>query len=630
MATPDDTNLQEVGDSRAKSIETLKQEIELVKAQISAYESLGDTELKYSKERELRQKQDQILLRALRDQTKEITNLQAQRREAERQGNKERLREIENEINKKQDLLQSEAKKREVETQNLNLLDDMTDSMSKIFSIATKKPTGLIGQAVLNPKAFLGAAKNFAKTINPAYLLANSIAMLAANSLKLAVELDAATVSFNRATGQIGSFNTEVSQTSIGLIGTGISARDASQAYQDLFATYTDFSRLNRSSRKDVVEVTALLGKMGVATGVLAQNMQIATKALGMNANQAADLQIRLRNLAISLGKPVEEVAKDFGVAANTLAALGEEGNGAVSSFALLEVQSKATGLSVQKLIDVTSQFDTFDQAAQSVGRLNAILGGPFLNTLRMTATTDPAERMRLLADSLDRAGVAFDDLSYYEKKAIADAAGLADVNDLALLLSGNISSLTAPQLDSSSIIELKNQTMQFNTVMEELAELGRSFAIAFRPIIPILKAMTRVVHLLLSPFKFLGQIFESMAHGLSIGFSPSFNESIQKASEELETLKTVTAETINPTQKLKVQMQGTAISAANVSKEAARTASNLTTTQVAAAPQSGPITVIAQFGTERFDAVVAKKLGDRTSDTYKTLGKTMNRGGAV
>ena len=56
MATPDDTNLQEVGDSRAKSIETLKQEIELVKAQISAYESLGDTELKYSKERELRQK----------------------------------------------------------------------------------------------------------------------------------------------------------------------------------------------------------------------------------------------------------------------------------------------------------------------------------------------------------------------------------------------------------------------------------------------------------------------------------------------------------------------------------------------------------------------------------------------
>ena len=120
------------------------------------------------------------------------------------------------------------------------------------------------------------------------------------------------------------------------------------------------------------------------------------------------------------------------------------------------------------------------------------------------------------------------------------------------------------------------------------------------------------------------------MAHGLSIGFSPSFNESIQKASEELETLKTVTAETINPTQKLKVQMQGTAISAANVSKEAARTASNLTTTQVAAAPQSGPITVIAQFGTERFDAVVAKKLGDRTSDTYKTLGKTMNRGGAV
>ena len=507
----------------------------------------------------------------------------------------------------------------------------MTDSMSKILSIATKKPTGLVGQAALNPKTFLKSAKNVRMLINPAFLLANALAMLITNSVKLALELDGATVAFNRLTGQIGDFNEEISDASIGLIGTGISAQEASKAYSDLFATYTDFTRLNSQTRKDVAEVTALLGKMGVATGTLAENFQIATKAFGMNANQAADLQIRLRNLAVSLGKPVQEVAKDFGVAADTLAALGEEGNGAVNSFALLEAQSKATGLSVQKLIDVTSQFDTFDQAAQSVGRLNAILGGPFLNTLQMVSTTDPAERMRMLADSLDRAGVAFDDLSFFEKKAIADAAGLADVNDLALLLSGNISSLTPPQLDSASIVELKMQTMEFNTVMEEVAELGRSFAISLRPIIPIIKLMTRAIHVLLTPLRLLGRLFESISHGLSIGFSPSFNESVTNAAAELETLKAVTAEAVNPTQKLKVQMQGTAISAANVGKEAARTTSNIAANQVAApAGGVGDIYVTAQFGTEKFDQVVAQKLGDRTSNTYKTLGKTMNRGGDV
>ena len=246
---PDDTTLQQVGEQRAKSIESLKTEAELLKAQISAFEALGDTELKYAKEKELRQKQQQILQRGLKDQTNEIIALQAQAREAERQGSEERLREIENEIRKKQELLNIEAKKRETETQSINLLDDMTDSMSKIFSIATKKPTGLIGQAALNPKTFLSAAKNLKMLINPTFLLANSLAMLVTNSAELAMELDGATVAFNRLTGQIGDFNSEISDASIGLIGTGISAQEAAKAYSDLFATYTDFTRLNSQTR---------------------------------------------------------------------------------------------------------------------------------------------------------------------------------------------------------------------------------------------------------------------------------------------------------------------------------------------------------------------------------------------
>ena len=88
---PDDTTLQQVGEQRAKSIESLKTEAELLKAQISAFAELGDTELKYAKEKELRQKQQQILQRGLRDQTNEIIALQAQAREAERQGSEERL-----------------------------------------------------------------------------------------------------------------------------------------------------------------------------------------------------------------------------------------------------------------------------------------------------------------------------------------------------------------------------------------------------------------------------------------------------------------------------------------------------------------------------------------------------------
>ena len=38
----------------------------------------------------------------------------------------------------------------------------------------------------------------------------------------------------------------------------------------------------------------------------------------------------------------------------------------------------------------IVEKFDKFDSAAESVGKLNALLGGPYLNTLELVAETDP------------------------------------------------------------------------------------------------------------------------------------------------------------------------------------------------------------------------------------------------
>ena len=93
------------------------------------------------------------------------------------------------------------------------------------------------------------------------------------------------------------------------------------------------------------------------------------------------------------------------------LAKLGDNG---VEAFSELSRISKITGMEMNKLLAVTDKFDTFEGAAESVGKLNALLGGPFLNSMEMVMETDPTERMKKLSDGLRDSGKSFDQMSYY------------------------------------------------------------------------------------------------------------------------------------------------------------------------------------------------------------------------
>ena len=91
---------------------------------------------------------------------------------------------------------------------------------------------------------------------------------------------------------------------------------------------------------------------------------------------------------------PPEAMASAFSDAMPKLAAFGDE---STSVFKSLQVNARAAGMEVSDVLSIVEQFDTFDGAAQAVGRLNAILGGPFLDSLKMVTVTDPVERMRML-----------------------------------------------------------------------------------------------------------------------------------------------------------------------------------------------------------------------------------------
>ena len=154
-----------------------------------------------------------------------------------------------------------------------------------------------------------------------------------------------------------------------------------------------------------------------------------------------------------------------MGAFSETAVELSAFGDKAVDVFADLAVAAEGANMTVGELLGITRQFDTFDSATQAVGRLNALLGGPFLNSLEMVMVTDPTERISMLSDALNATGKSFQDMSYFERKAIADAAGLQSTADLAKVMAGEFDGLSGDVGKRAEELEaLEEQSASFNT----------------------------------------------------------------------------------------------------------------------------------------------------------------------
>ena len=204
-----------------------------------------------------------------------------------------------------------------------------------------------------------------------------------------------------------------------------------------------------------------------------------------MSTSRAEELQRELFTFAQDLGVSADKIAQDFQKFGPQIAALGSRG---VDAFKELEMQAKATGLAIDELVNIADQFNKFDTAAQAVGRLNAVLGGPFLNSLEMVNETNPARRMELLKNAVDRAGLSFDTMDFFQRKAIASSMGLNE-QQLALLMRGNFN-VGPPPKTAEELANLVEQTRQFNTLAEEMVQMGKALAISFGPFVDVLKVM--------------------------------------------------------------------------------------------------------------------------------------------
>ena len=384
----------------------------------------------------------------------------------------------------------------------------------------------MIEDMIVDPKGTFEDYSKIAKQMaTPMGFLRSTALKVAQATAKLALEQDQAVVSFNRATGASGQFDDNIRNLEDALFTTGVTSAEAGQAVQSLFLNVTDFTRMSEAQQQTLGETVAVLGELGIASETAAKNIQFATKVLGQSTDEAAALQRELFVFAQDLGVSASQIASDFQKFAPQIAALGSEG---VDVFKKLEAQAKATGIEIDKLVSMAENFDRFSTAAEAVSGLNAILGGPFLNTVQLVAEQDLSKRLEMIREGVNKSGISFEKMNRLERKALATQLQLNEAQ-LAMFLRGSpVDEFMPKEKSADDLIALEKQTAQFNTVMEELAQIARELAISFGPVIGGLKTILQGIQKLIPEGSGLGVmvvslivVFEKLAISQAKAFLP-------------------------------------------------------------------------------------------------------------
>jgi len=361
----------------------------------------------------------------------------------------------------------------------------LTDALGGLVGMNKNYETSMLGSisaTLTSGKALKKWAGSMIKTFSIQNMAYSVLLKFTQATTQLMWEQDAALVSFNRQTGAARLYGDELAALEENLYTHGVNMTDAAEAGGALVRTVHGLKTMSSLARKDLMETTAILQELGVSADTTGANVHFMTRALGMSVKESAKYQRELFALAQQIGMPPAEMAEGFKSAQPKLAAFGKD---AGRVFKKLATAARASGIEIQQMLGIVEQFDTFEGAATSVGKLNALLGGPFLNSMEMVMQTDPTERMRMLSGALNKAGKSFDQMTYYEKKSIAAAAGLSDVSELALVMAGNFNGVAGgAQKSQAEIQRLAAQTREMNEIWDELNQIMRMFAFQMKPII--------------------------------------------------------------------------------------------------------------------------------------------------
>ncbi len=306
-----------------------------------------------------------------------------------------------------------------------------------------------------------------------------AILMLSKEQMSLA---DNTVSSFYAATGATEAYTESIYAVARGNTAMGIGFAESGKAMTALYDGLNTFTNLSKSSQQELAVTTAKLEKLGISGADTAKSIATLSQMMNVSETQAAKTVEEFAAMGQAIGVSSKQMIADFAGVKDQLGVFGNEMN---KVFTDLAAQSKATGVAVSDLLNLANKFDTFSSAADSVGKLNAMLGGPYLSAMAMIEATDPTERIDMLRQAVNNAGVAFEDLSYYEKKAIMEAGGFKSAEEAQRVLSMSAGAY-ANELEKQTAAqeELNDAIQRAQPISDKLSLIMANFAIIIEPLV--------------------------------------------------------------------------------------------------------------------------------------------------
>lgn len=324
-------------------------------------------------------------------------------------------------------------------------------------------------------------------TLSPTNLLGSAITGLVKASKELIMSLDSSFAEFKQTTGGGDEYLDVLSDVTGENYAFGISSDEAMQSVSALYNELAMFTSLSKEAQTEIADVSAKLQVLGVDAQSTAKTADLLMQSVGYTKDEFIGFQQSLKSMSNAIKVPMATLNSQFVEASDIIGKYGKRG---VEEFRKLAAAAKSTGIEMSSLLDIAGQFDTFEEAAEKVGSLNAILGGAYFDTVQMVNATEE-ERIDLLRRGVQASGKTFDQLGRYEKKAIAAAAGINDINEANKLFGQSTAAYEELQQlagdASMSLSDLSEEAFNTLSPMQKLQAVMKKFQ---KPLDTILKLL--------------------------------------------------------------------------------------------------------------------------------------------
>jgi len=370
------------------------------------------------------------------------------------------------------------------------------------------------GNAIKTTESFdkaLGQVTKSAKETLDAFNIGISITRKMFESTALITkQMDSAQASFAAATGTGNTYSAAIKQIEKDNRGLGITADESSAAIAALHGEFTDFLFVSQDTQIALGENVAQMAKFGVATSDAVKILETGTRVMGITHGQAQALSDSIMATASAFGDDLNKVMKET---AAVLPQIAVHGAATAQVLDNLYEASRRTGMGMEAIVSMAEKFDTFDAAAKAAGNLNAVLRGQFIDTMSILETTDPAERMTLFADAINDATGGWENMDYYQRKAIANAMGLTVEQTQRMVLQKKEASELeqALQRNNMSAKEYEELMGRSRDVMADLKILVAEMGETFQPVIGALKGLINLINKTLS-LPYFGKVIKGAA----------------------------------------------------------------------------------------------------------------------